>query len=100
MRKDMINKTALRQSAILFAAALIWGFTFVAQSVGMDYVGPFTFIAARNIVALLVLLPMAVVLDRRGKRPQTGGRIRGSCLSGASAAASACSAEAPCSSSA
>ena len=33
MRKDMINKTALRQSAILFAAALIWGFTFVAQSV-------------------------------------------------------------------
>ena len=46
----MINKTALRQSAILFAAALIWGFTFVAQSVGMDYVGPFTFIAARNAV--------------------------------------------------
>ena len=44
----MINKTALRQSAILFAAALIWGFTFVAQSVGMDYVGPFTFIAARD----------------------------------------------------
>ncbi|MCI9337192.1 MAG: DMT family transporter [Lachnospiraceae bacterium] len=66
----MINKTALRQSLILFTAALIWGFTFVAQSVGMDYVGPFTFIAARNIVALFILLPMAVLMDRRGKKPQ------------------------------
>lgn len=64
----MINKTTLRQSLILFTAALIWGFTFVAQSVGMDYVGPFTFIAARNIVALMVLLPMAAIMDRHGKK--------------------------------
>lgn len=67
MKKYIIDRTALRQSAILFTAALIWGFTFVAQSVGMDYVGPFTFIAARNIVALAVLLPVAAVMGRRGK---------------------------------
>ena len=64
----MINKTTLRQSLILFTAALIWGFTFVAQSVGMDYMGPFTFIAMRNIVALMVLLPMAAIMDRHGKK--------------------------------
>lgn len=64
----MINKTALKQSLILFTAALIWGFTFVAQSVGMDYVGPFTFIATRNIVALFVLLPVAAIMDRHGKK--------------------------------
>lgn len=64
----MRNKTILRQSLILFTAALIWGFTFVAQSVGMDYVGPFTFIAMRNIVALMVLLPMAAIMDRHGKK--------------------------------
>ena len=66
----MINRTAFRQSMILFIAALIWGFTFVAQSVGMDHVGPYTFIAMRNIVALFVLLPMAAIMDRHSKRQQ------------------------------
>ena len=28
---------------MLFMTAFIWGTAFVAQSVGMDYVGPFTF---------------------------------------------------------
>lgn len=64
----MINRTAFRQSMILFTAALIWGFTFVAQSVGMDHVGPYTFIAMRNTVALFVLLPMAAIMDRHSKR--------------------------------
>lgn len=63
-----MNKYIVRQSMILFAAAAIWGAAFVAQSVGMDYVGPFTFIAARNVVALLVLLPCAAVMDRKSKR--------------------------------
>lgn len=48
-----MNKYTLRQSMILFMAAAIWGVAFVAQSVGMDYVGPYTFIAARNVIALL-----------------------------------------------
>lgn len=81
MKKNIIDKTALRQSAILFTAALIWGFTFVAQSVGMDHVGPFTFIAARNIVALSVLLPVAAIMDRRGKtRTQDADRKKNSRL--------------------
>ena len=30
-------------AAALLLAAIIWGFAFVAQTVGMDHVGPFTF---------------------------------------------------------
>lgn len=53
---------------ILFMAAAIWGFAFVAQSVGMDYVGPYTFIAARNVVALAVLLPWVMIQDKKYRR--------------------------------
>ncbi len=45
-----MNKLVLRQSLILFLTAVIWGVAFVAQSVGMDYVGPFTFSAVRNVI--------------------------------------------------
>lgn len=53
-----MNKFALRQSLLLFLTAVIWGVAFVAQSVGMDYVGPFTFLTARNIIGAIVLLPV------------------------------------------
>lgn len=65
-----MNKFVLRQSLILFLAAAIWGIAFVAQSVGMDYVGPYTFIAARNVVALIVLLPCIAVMDRRSRKDE------------------------------
>ena len=42
-----MNKFVVRQSCLLFLTALIWGVAFVAQSVGMDYVEPFTFNAVR-----------------------------------------------------
>ncbi len=59
-----MNKFIFRQSMILFMAATVWGVAFVAQSVGMDYVGPYTFIAVRNVVALAVLVPCAIFMDR------------------------------------
>ena len=58
---------------ILFMAAAIWGFAFVAQSVGMDYVGPYTFVTARNVVALAVLLPWVAAARRQRKK---GGKRR------------------------
>lgn len=58
----------IRQSMILFMAATVWGVAFVAQSVGMDYVGPYTFIAVRNVVALTVLVPCAVFMRTDAKR--------------------------------
>ena len=56
---------AMRSNLLLLLTALIWGVAFVAQSVGMDYVGPFTFIAARSIIAGLFLLPVIYLMDRR-----------------------------------
>lgn len=54
---------------ILFLTAFIWGTAFVAQSVGMDHIGPFTFNAARSLVGGVALIPVVLVFDRF-KTPQ------------------------------
>lgn len=46
-------------------AALIWGSAFVAQSVGMDYTGPYTFNVMRSFLGSLVLLPVIFFLDKK-----------------------------------
>ena len=40
----------MKNNLMLLLTALIWGCAFVAQSVGMDYVGPFTFNSVRCII--------------------------------------------------
>ncbi|MBD5485871.1 MAG: DMT family transporter [Lachnospiraceae bacterium] len=59
-----MNRFILRQSLLLFLTAVIWGVAFVAQSAGMDYVGPFTYNGVRCILGGLVLLPCILLLDR------------------------------------
>lgn len=49
---------------LLLLTAAIWGVAFVAQSVGMDYVGPFTFNAVRSLLGGIVLIPCIVLLKR------------------------------------
>lgn len=44
-------------SGMLLLTAIIWGVAFVAQSVGMSYVEPFTFNFARYMIGGIVLLP-------------------------------------------
>lgn len=56
-------KKQLRGSLSLLLATVIWGFAFIAQSVGMDLIGPFTFQAVRCFLAVLFLIPCAFVLD-------------------------------------
>jgi len=58
------SKSNIGGSLILVLTALIWGSAFVAQSVGMDYVGPFTFNGIRSIVGTLALIPCILLLDR------------------------------------
>lgn len=60
-----MNKFVLRQSLLLLLTATIWGVAFVAQSVSMDYIGPFTFNAARNLIGGVVLIPLIVSVRRR-----------------------------------
>lgn len=47
----------LRSDLILLLAAVIWGFAFVAQRMGMEFVGPFTYTATRFTLGCLVLVP-------------------------------------------
>ena len=58
---------------LLLLGAMIWGAAFVAQSVGMDYLEPFTFQAARCFLGSVVLLPVIAVVDKKGNalRPAT-----------------------------
>ncbi len=54
-----ITPKALRADGLLLLAALIWGLAFVAQRVGMDYMGPLTFNGLRFALGSLVLWPVA-----------------------------------------
>jgi drug/metabolite transporter (DMT)-like permease len=46
-----MNTRTLRSDVLLFTAALIWGFAFVAQRLGMEAVGPFIFNGVRFALA-------------------------------------------------
>lgn len=54
----------MQSSLLLLLTATIWGTAFVAQSVGMDYVGPFTFNAVRSIIGGIVLIPCIFLLNK------------------------------------
>ena len=62
----------VRQNVFPVLAALIWGTAFVAQSVGADYVEPFTFNAARSGIAFLFLLILCAVFRRARSRDFSG----------------------------
>lgn len=61
---------------MLLLAAFIWGSAFVAQSVGMDYVEPFTFNCVRNLVGGLVLIPCIYLLRNRSGRKGADDTLR------------------------
>ena len=63
-----MRKTAWKSPALLFLTAVVWGVAFVAQSVGMDYVGPFTFNCVRCLIGAAVLVPCIWFLDRWKQR--------------------------------
>ncbi len=63
-----MKRTSWRNPALLFLTAAIWGVAFVAQSVGMEYVGAFTFSFTRCMLGGIVLIPCILFLDRlKGK---------------------------------
>jgi drug/metabolite transporter (DMT)-like permease len=59
-----MKKIRWKNSLLLLLAATIWGFAFVAQSVGMDYVEPFTFNGVRSLIGGLFLIPCIALIDR------------------------------------
>ena len=59
-----MKRKQLQSNAMLMLTALIWGLAFVAQSVAMDYIRPFTFNGVRSILGGVVLLPVIAVMKR------------------------------------
>ena len=59
-----MKKTQTRNSCLLLLTAIVWGMAFVAQSAGMEHVGPFTFNSVRNIIGGLVLIPVILVIRK------------------------------------
>ena len=54
-------------SLMLLLAAMIWGSAFVAQSMGMDHIGPFTFQAVRSFMGSVALLPVIFLFEKQRK---------------------------------
>jgi drug/metabolite transporter (DMT)-like permease len=81
--------STLKSDALLLLTSAIWGFAFVAQRIGMDYVGPFTFNGVRFALGSLVLVPLilrnGIWKNRSRKSTSTAGTktlIFGGCLLG------------------
>ncbi len=66
-----MKQGAIKADILLLLTAAIWGFAFVAQRLGMDYVGPFTFNAVRFALGSISLLPLILLLQRRQRTPET-----------------------------
>lgn len=61
-------KNKLSGSLSLLLATVIWGAAFIAQSVGMDYIGPFTFQAIRCGLAVVFLIPLSLLFEKDKKQ--------------------------------
>lgn len=60
-------KSKTTNNLLLILTAFIWGSAFVAQSVGMDSIGPFTFNSIRCLLGGLVLIPVIILKKRNNK---------------------------------
>jgi drug/metabolite transporter (DMT)-like permease len=60
----VITKNQTFSTICLFATAFIWGLAFVAQRVGADYMGSFTFNGVRFALGALSLIPVIVFFEK------------------------------------
>lgn len=80
-----MKQTSRSGSLMLLAASIIWGSAFVAQSMGMEHIRPFTFQAIRALLGALSLLPVILIhslLKRKKGRPRPDGKARRKLLAG------------------
>lgn len=57
-------KTKIKSTILLFLTAIIWGFAFVAQRVGAEFVGAFTFNGIRFLLGSLSLIPVILIFEK------------------------------------
>lgn len=65
----MNNKTT-RNSFLLLVTAAVWGAAFVAQTVGGQTIGAYSFNCVRCIIGVLVLIPVMKFLDKKDLSPR------------------------------
>lgn len=65
----------LTGNLLLLLAALVWGCSFVAQSMGMDHVGPFTFQATRSLLGAASLMPIILLQNGHARRRGESGKL-------------------------
>ena len=63
-----MDRKSLRGSLLLLLGSVIWGAAFVAQRVGMDHLGPYTFNGIRMLLAWLVMIPAAWIFENKAKK--------------------------------
>ena len=62
----------IKGNLLLLLTAIIWGFSFTAQSVGMDSLSPSTFNGIRTLLGAIVLIPLVVPTAKRSfQNPET-----------------------------
>ncbi len=69
------DKNSIKSTALLTVTAFIWGMAFVAQRLGMDYIGPFLFNGLRMLfgaMTLAIVLFFTLLWQRRRKRMESG----------------------------
>lgn len=63
-----MKKKTLRSDLLLLLTSAIWGFAFVAQLKGMDYIGPFLYNGIRFAIGSLSLIPLIYFLNRKNRK--------------------------------
>jgi drug/metabolite transporter (DMT)-like permease len=66
MQKGIYNRGAI---IMLWITAAIWGFAFVAQRAGMEFIGPFTFNGSRFLLGSISLIPLIFWMKFKSKSP-------------------------------
>ena len=93
---ESVNDMRIKNGLMLLLTAFIWGTAFVAQSVGMDYLEPFTFNGVRSLIGGAALLPCIWILQKlNGRSKDTG--TKKDLLTGGLACGCACLWQVPCS---
>ena len=63
-----MNKKTLKADILLLFTSAIWGFAFVAQRTGMEFVGPFTYNAIRFLIGSFSLIPLIVIFKNKNEK--------------------------------
>ncbi len=64
----------LQANLLLLLTSVIWGFGFIAQRLGMDHIGPYSFNVFRFLLGALSLVPLVYFLGRKKTRPSKIGK--------------------------